>query len=82
MNVEMFNSFLDGTKSSLEMAAVSNTTGLGDPDDGILFLPIGKDDLAHILRLKLLGGLLEKRGQVEVVSSLERDGRQVFNDLC
>ena len=29
MNPQMFNSFLDGTKSAIEMAAVANATGLG-----------------------------------------------------
>ena len=28
MNSKMFNSFLDGTKSAIEMAALSNATGL------------------------------------------------------
>jgi len=27
-NAQMFNSFLDGTKSAIEMAAVANATGL------------------------------------------------------
>ena len=32
MNPQMFNSFLDGTKSAIEMAAVANATGLAAPD--------------------------------------------------
>ena len=28
LNAQMFNSFLDGTKSAIEMAAVANATGL------------------------------------------------------
>jgi len=81
MNSRMFNSFLDGTKSALEMAAISNSTMLSPPSNGLLFPPAGMDDLAHILRPKSAGGLLEKKGMVEVVSSLERDGRPVFKDL-
>ena len=37
MNPQMFNSFLDGTKSALEMAAVANATGLDVPEDGLAF---------------------------------------------
>lgn len=39
MNPQMFNSFLDGTKSALEMAAISNATGLAAPSGGLLFRP-------------------------------------------
>ena len=81
MNPKMFNSFLDGTKSALEMAAIANACQLDVPTNGLLFPPCGMDDLAEILKPRNFGGLLEKNGQVEVVSSLERDGRPVFKDL-
>ncbi len=81
MNSKMFNSFLDGTKSAIEMAAISNATGLESPDDGLLFPPAGIDNLANVLKPRSAGGILNKKGQVEVVSSLERDGRSVFRDL-
>jgi predicted homoserine dehydrogenase-like protein len=81
MNPKMFNSFLDGTKSGLEMAAIANACDLEVPTNGLLFPPCGMDDLANILKPIKSGGLLEKNGQVEVVSSLERDGRPVFKDL-
>lgn len=81
MNSQMFNSFLDGTKSALEMAAIANATGLAAPTDGLKFPPAGMDDLAHVLRPSSSGGVLEQKGQVEVVSSLERDGRAVYKDL-
>ena len=81
MNPKMFNSFLDGTKSGLEMAAIANACGLEVPNDGLLFPPCGMDDLANILKPSKFGGILEQNGQVEVVSSLERDGRPVFKDL-
>ena len=81
MNAQMFNSFLDGTKSAIEMAAIANATGLEVPADGLLFPPCGVDDLPHVLRPRDKGGVLEKSGMVEVVSSLERDGRPVFRDL-
>ncbi|NVK02003.1 MAG: flagellar biosynthesis protein FlgA [Oceanospirillaceae bacterium] len=81
MNSQMFNSFLDGTKSALEMAAISNGTGLSAPEDGLAFPAAGMDDLAHILRPRSEGGQLESKGMVEVVTSIERDGRPVFRDL-
>jgi len=80
-NAQMFNSFLDGTKSALEMAAVANGCDLLPPTDGLLFPPCGVDDLPHILRPASEGGILAQKGTVEVVSSIERDGRPVFRDL-
>lgn len=81
MNPQMFNSFLDGTKSGIEMAAITNATGLTAPEDGLLFPPCGVDDLPLILRPVSEGGVLAGKGMVEVVSSVERDGRGVFRDL-
>jgi len=81
MNPQMFNSFLDGTKSAIEMAAIANATGLDVPASGLSFPPCGVDDLAHVLRPREVGGQLERAGMVEVVSSLERDGRPVCRDL-
>ena len=81
MNSQMFNSFLDGTKSAIEMAAVANACDLAVPHDGLLFPPCGVGTLATVLRPKAVGGVLERDGMVEVVSSLERDGRAVPRDL-
>jgi predicted homoserine dehydrogenase-like protein len=80
-NPQMFNSFLDGTKSALEMAVLANATGLSPPEDGLCFPPCGADDLPAVLKPATDGGALPKRGMVEVVSSLERDGRPVHRDL-
>jgi len=80
-NAQMFNSFLDGTKSALEMAAVANACGLAPPAGGLAFPPCGVDDLPHVLRPAADGGVLPGKGTVEVVSSVERDGRPVFRDL-
>ena len=80
-NAQMFNSFLDGTKSAIEMTAVANATGLTPAPRGLEFPPCGVDDLARVLKPKADGGQLHHRGQVEVISSVERDGRPVFRDL-
>jgi len=81
MNSQMFNSFLDGTKSAIEMAAVANACDLDVPHDGLGFPPCGADELAGVLRPRALGGALERDGMVEVVSSLKRDGSPVPRDL-
>ena len=81
MNPQMFNSFVDGTKSAIEMCAISNATGLNAPRDGLAFPPCGHHDLPLVLRPRADGGVLEEPGLVEVVSSMERNGRTVVNDL-
>ncbi len=81
MNPQMFNSFVDGTKSAIEMAAVANATGLTPAPGGLDFPPCGVDDLATVLRPRADGGSLHHKGQVEVVSSLNRDGSSVTRDL-
>lgn len=81
LNPQMFNSFLDGTKSALEMAAVANSCDLSPPENGLEFPPCGAHDLPAVLRPKEDGGHLDKKGTVEVVSSLELDGRTVHNDI-
>lgn len=80
-NAQMFNSFLDGTKSALEMAAVANATGLTPAATGLAFPPCGVDDLPTLLRPRDVGGILSHSGTVEVISSLERDERPVYRDL-
>jgi predicted homoserine dehydrogenase-like protein len=80
LNAQMFNSFLDGTKSAIEMCAVANATGLHAPD-GLAFPPCSVDELPTLLRPASEGGVLHQRGQVEVISSLKRDGGPVARDL-
>jgi len=81
LNPKMFNSFIDGTKSGIEMAAVANATGLTPAPDGLVFPPCGVHDLPRVLRPAPDGGQLHHKGTVEVISSEERDGRHVLGDL-
>ncbi len=81
MNAQMFNSFMDGTKSAIEMAAVANACGLNPARDGLEFPPVSCDELAEVLKPGNKGGVLTRKGQVEVISSLERDGRAIERDL-
>lgn len=81
MNPKMFNAFLDGTKPAIESAAIANATGLEAPDDGLTFPPGSVDDIPSLMRLKSEGGCLERKGMVEVVSSLRPDGSSVGYDI-
>ena len=81
LNAQMFNSFVDGTKSAIEMAAIANACDLKAPADGLSFPACGVDDLPHVLRPRAEGGMLDAKGMVEVVACEERDGRPVFRDL-
>lgn len=81
MNAKMFNSFLDGTKSGIEMAAVANATGLTPAPGGLEFPPCPVEELAETLIPASDGGVLHHKGQVEVVSSRARDGQDVPNNL-
>ncbi|MEM7256066.1 MAG: Gfo/Idh/MocA family oxidoreductase [Pseudomonadota bacterium] len=81
MNPQMFNSFLDGTKSAIEMAAIANACDLQVPADGLLFPPCEVDDLATVLCPESAGGVLADSGMVEVVSSMKRNGDPLSQDL-
>ena len=81
MNSKMFNSFLDGTKSAIEMAAVANATRLTPPTDGLSFPPCAVDELSTVLRPQTDGGILHRKGMVEVISSLQRNGTPIDKDL-
>jgi predicted homoserine dehydrogenase-like protein len=82
INPKMFNSFLDGTKSGIEMTAVCNATGLVPQSGGLGFPPASRFELAEICKPRAEGGALEKKGVTEVVSSLYRDGTDVAHHLA
>lgn len=76
-----FTSLIDGTQSAMEMASVANACGLIPQTRGLLYPPCGTDDLAEMLVPQSLGGVLDRVGTVEVVSSVHRDGAPVAKDL-
>ena len=82
INPKMFNSFVDGTKSGIEMTAVCNATGLVPQSGGLGFPPATRFELADVCKPKTDGGALEKAGVTEVVSSVYRDGRDVPHHLA
>jgi predicted homoserine dehydrogenase-like protein len=81
LNPKMFNSFLDGSKPAIETSAVCNATGLTAAPEGLLYPPAAVDDIPFVMRPRSEGGHLHHKGQVEVVSSLERDGRAIPYDI-
>lgn len=81
LNPKMFNSFLDGSKPAIESTAICNATGLVAPPDGLSYPPASVDDIPFVCRPISEGGVLHQKGQVEVVSSLEKDGRAIPYDI-
>jgi predicted homoserine dehydrogenase-like protein len=81
LNPKMFNSFLDGSKPSIESTAVANATGLSVPSNGLLYPPASIEDIPFVTRPISEGGVLEKKGMVEVISSLEANGRKIPYDI-
>jgi predicted homoserine dehydrogenase-like protein len=77
LNPKMFNSFLDGSKPSIESTAVANATGLTVPSNGLQYPPASIEDIPFVTRPIAEGGVLERKGMVEVISSLEADGRSI-----
>jgi predicted homoserine dehydrogenase-like protein len=82
INPKMFNSFIDGTKSGIEMTAVCNATGLVPQSGGLGFPPASRFQLAEVCKPRSEGGMLEKKGVTEVVSSLDREGRDVAHHIA
>jgi predicted homoserine dehydrogenase-like protein len=81
LNPKMFNSFLDGSKPAIECAAVANATGLAVPADGLAYPPAGIADIPNVTRPRSEGGVLERKGMVEVISSLDAHGRPIDYDI-
>jgi len=81
LNPKMFNSFLDGSKPAIESTAVANATGLAVPTTGLLYPPASIADIPFVTRPRSEGGVLERKGMVEVISCLEPDGRAIPYDI-
>jgi predicted homoserine dehydrogenase-like protein len=82
INPKMFNSFIDGTKSGIEMTAVCNATGLKAQSNGLSFPPASRFDHAEICKPRSEGGVLELAGVTEVTSSVDREERDVPHHLA
>ncbi len=65
MNPKMLASFKDGTKTMVEMAAVSNSTGLLPDVPGMHGPKVELDDLLNVFKPKADGGIFTGRGTVD-----------------
>ena len=81
LNPKMFNSFLDGSKPAIETTAVCNATGLTPAPEGLSYPPGSVDEIPSLMRPRAEGGVLHHKGQVEVISSLERNGNPIPYDI-
>src|SRR5688572_4929776 len=81
LNPKMFNSFLDGSKPAIETSAVCNATGLTPAPEGLLYPPAPIDQIPSLMRPRAEGGVLHHKGQVEVISSLQKDGTPIDYDI-
>ena len=81
LNPKMFNSFLDGSKPAIETSAVCNATGLTPAPEGLLYPPGSIDEIPALMRPREEGGVLHHKGQVEVISSLDEDGKAIPYDI-
>ncbi|MEM9060853.1 MAG: Gfo/Idh/MocA family oxidoreductase [Pseudomonadota bacterium] len=80
-NPKMFNSFHDGTKPAIECAAICNSTGLDAPSGGLTYPSGSIDDIAHLMRGRDVGGVLDAEGQVEVINALTPEGAMIPRDI-
>lgn len=81
LNPKMFNSFLDGSKPAIESAAICNACGLDAPEDGLQFPPGSVEDIPNLMRPVSEGGILPRKGMVEVISCLRPDGAMIPYDI-
>ena len=51
------------------------------PSNGLLYPPASVEDIPYVTRPISEGGVLERKGMVEVISSLEPDGRKIPYDI-
>jgi len=81
LNPKMFNAFLDGSKPAIESAAIANACGLDAPEAGLQFPPGAIDDVPTLMRPRSEGGELERKGMIEVISCITRNGEPIAHDI-
>ena len=90
MNPKMLASFIDGTKTMVEMAAVSNATGLVPDVPGMNGPKVELEDLAKVFIPRSDGGILSKTGCVDystgkiapgVFAIVKSDEPRIINDM-
>jgi len=71
---KMENSFRDGTKAQIEMAAVSNATGLLPDVRGMHAPQVAVAELPRVFRLEEQGGVLKRKGVIETANAVNQEG--------
>jgi predicted homoserine dehydrogenase-like protein len=78
LNLKMYNSFRDGSKAQIEMAALANMTGLLPDVRGMHEPSVNVSDIARVLSLEGEGGILHREGVVELANSVAEDGKTLL----
>jgi predicted homoserine dehydrogenase-like protein len=80
MNPKMYNEFRDGTKSQLEMVAVSNVLRMPPARRGMHEPFCTWQDLGKVFSSRQDGGILEDRGVVDMANAVDERGEYVHED--
>lgn len=80
MNPKMYTEFRDGTKSQLEMVAVSNVLRLPPARRGMHEPFCSWQDLGRVFALKQDGGILDEAGVVDMANAVDASGKYVHED--
>ncbi len=80
MNPKMYNEFRDGTKSQLEMVAVSNVLQMPPARRGMHEPHCGWQDLGKVFSLQTDGGILDAEGVVDMANAVDGNGNYVHED--
>ncbi|MFN8444106.1 MAG: hypothetical protein U0175_25210 [Caldilineaceae bacterium] len=80
INLKMYNSFRDGTKAQVEMAALSNMCGLPPDVRGMHEPSVNIEEIPRLFSLREEGGLLNRSGVVELANSVAADGKTMLSN--
>lgn len=80
MNPKMYNEFRDGTKSQLEMVAVSNVLRLPPATRGMHEPYCTWQDLGKVFALKADGGILDEAGVIDMANAVDASGSYVHDN--
>jgi predicted homoserine dehydrogenase-like protein len=80
INLQMFNSFRDGSKAQIEMTALANMAGLAPDVRGMHEPSVNLDEIPKRFSLRGEGGLLSQHGVVELANSVAEDGETMLPD--
>jgi predicted homoserine dehydrogenase-like protein len=80
INFKMYNSFRDGTKAQVEMAALANMAGLVPDVRGMHEPSVNLADIPRLFSMREEGGILSRHGVVELANSVAEDGKTLLKN--